>query len=80
PAADIDAQTDLKTRPGVQPMALVKATEIPQLKRDIDAYQGDQLTRLALRLMALTFVRTTEMIRAAGSEVDEAAAQWRVPP
>ncbi|KWK43170.1 integrase [Burkholderia stagnalis] len=80
PAADIDAQTVLKKGPGVQHMARVKATEIPQLMRDIDAYQGDLVTRLALRLMALTFVRTTEMIRAEWSEFDEAAAEWRVPP
>lgn len=80
PAADIDAQTVLKKGPGVQHMARVKATEIPQLMRDIDAYQGDLVTRLALRLMALTFVRTTEMIRAEWSEFDETAAEWRVPP
>ncbi|ARF85642.1 integrase [Burkholderia cenocepacia] len=80
PAADIDAQTVLKKGPGVQHMARVKATEIPQLMRDIDAYQGDLVTRLALRLMALTFVRTTEMIRAEWSEFDEAAAEWRIPP
>ncbi|MDN7536344.1 tyrosine-type recombinase/integrase [Burkholderia cenocepacia] len=80
PAADIDAQTVLKKGSGVQHMARVKATEIPQLMRDIDAYQGDLVTRLALRLMALTFVRTTEMIRAEWSEFDEAAAEWRVPP
>ncbi|MET3629271.1 integrase [Burkholderia sp. 572] len=80
PAADIDAQTVLKKGPGVQHMARVKATEIPQLMRDIDAYQGDLVTRLALRLMALTFVRTTEMIRAEWSEFDDVAAEWRVPP
>ncbi|MDN7636800.1 tyrosine-type recombinase/integrase [Burkholderia cepacia] len=80
PAADIDAKTVLKKGPGVQHMARVKATEIPQLMRDIDAYQGDLVTRLALRLMALTFVRTTEMIRAEWSEFDETAAEWRVPP
>lgn len=80
PAADIDAQTVLKKGPGVQHMARVKATEIPQLMRDIDTYQGDLVTRLALRLMALTSVRTTEMIRAEWSEFDEVAAERRVPP
>lgn len=80
PAADIDAQTVLKKGPGVRHMARVKAAEIPQLMRDIDNYQGDLVTRLALRLMALTFLRTKEMIRAEWSEFDEAAAEWRVPP
>lgn len=79
PAADIDAETVLKKSPGVQHMARVKAAEIPQLMRDIDEYQGDLVTRLALRFMALTFVRTKEMIRAEWSEFDEAAAEWRIP-
>ena len=39
-------------------MARVKPVEIPQLMRDIAAYQGDVVTRLALRFMALTFART----------------------
>ena len=55
-------------------------TEIPQLMRDIAAYPGEPVTRLALELMALTFVRTKEMIRAQWAEFDEAAAEWRVPP
>ncbi|WP_258180904.1 tyrosine-type recombinase/integrase, partial [Burkholderia multivorans] len=75
-----ESQPASHTKFRISPMARVKATEIPQLMRDIDAYQGDLVTRLALRLMALTFVRTTEMIRAEWSEFDEAAAEWRVPP
>ncbi|GAB7538401.1 tyrosine-type recombinase/integrase [Burkholderia sp. 3C] len=79
PAADIDAKSVLRKGPGVQHMARVKVTEIPQLMRDINAYQGDLVTRLALRLMALTFVRTKEMIHAEWAEFDEAAAEWRIP-
>ncbi|KGV91025.1 phage integrase family protein [Burkholderia pseudomallei ABCPW 30] len=80
PSADIDAETILKKGPGVQHMARVKPLEIPQLVRDIAAYPGEPITRLALELMALTFVRTKEMIRAQWAEFDEAAAEWRVPP
>lgn len=80
PSADIDAETILKKGPGVQHMARVKPLEIPQLMRDIAAYPGEPVTRLALELMALTFVRTKEMIRAQWAEFDEAAAEWRVPP
>ncbi|KKB69606.1 tyrosine-type recombinase/integrase [Burkholderia pseudomallei] len=80
PSADIDAETILKKGPGVQHMARVKPLEIPQLMRDIAAYPGEPITRLALELMALTFVRTKEMIRAQWAEFDEAAAEWRVPP
>lgn len=79
PAADIDAETVLKKGTGVRHMARVKPIEIPQLMRDIADYQGDVVTRLALRFMALTFVRTTEMINAEWIEIDEKAAEWRVP-
>ncbi|MDR7006100.1 tyrosine-type recombinase/integrase [Paraburkholderia strydomiana] len=79
PAADIDVETVLKKGPGVRHMARVKPVEIPQLMRDISAYQGDLVTRLALRFMALTFVRTTEMINAEWTEIDERAAEWRIP-
>ncbi|NML99664.1 integrase arm-type DNA-binding domain-containing protein [Paraburkholderia sp. RP-4-7] len=79
PASDIDAETVLKKNAGVQHMARVKSMEIPQLMRDIKDYQGDVVTRLALRFMALTFVRTTEMIQAEWTEFDEKAAEWRIP-
>ncbi len=79
PAADIDAETVLKKSAGVQHMARVKATEIPQLMRDIDEYSGDLVTRLALRFMALTFVRTKEMIQAEWPEINVDVAEWRVP-
>jgi integrase len=79
PAADIDAETILKRGTGVRHMARVKPVEIPQLMRDIAGYQGDLVTRLALRFMALTFTRTTEMINAEWDEFDERAAEWRIP-
>jgi len=79
PAADIDAETVLKKGTGVQHMARVKPVEIPQLMRDIAAYPGDRVTQLALQFMALTFVRTTEMINAEWAEFDEKAAEWRIP-
>jgi integrase len=79
PAADIDVETVLKKGPGVRHMARVKPVEIPQLMRDISSYQGDVVTRLALRFMALTFVRTTEMINAEWTEFDEKTAEWRIP-
>lgn len=79
PAADIDAETVLKKGVGVKHMARVKPVEIPQLMCDIADYQGDVVTRLALRFMALTFVRTAEMINAEWTEFDEKVAEWRIP-
>ncbi|MBK9200600.1 tyrosine-type recombinase/integrase [Candidatus Skiveiella danica] len=47
--------------------------------RHIEAYQGSTVTRLALKLMALTFVRTSELIEARWSEIDLDAARWDIP-
>ena len=55
------------------------AGELPELLRRIDAYDGSSYTRGALKLMALTFVRTSELIGAHWNEFDFDAAQWRIP-
>src|SRR5271157_5816897 len=48
--------------------ARIDAKELPHLLRRIEVYQGTHITRLALKLMALTFVRTSELIGAQWSE------------
>ena len=53
--------------------------ELPALLRAIDAYVGSEHTRLALQLMALTFVRTSELIGARWSEFDMKMARWSIP-
>jgi integrase len=53
--------------------------ELPGLLFAIDGYGGGEHTRLALQLMALTFVRTTELIGARWSEFDMKAARWDIP-
>lgn len=53
---------------------------MPQLLRAIDASSSQPLTRLAVKLMALTFVRTTELIGAKWSEFDFDEKQWRAAP
>ena len=52
--------------------AAVTPEELPALLRAIDGYGelGDKLTGYALRLLALTFVRTNELIGAEWSEFD----------
>lgn len=59
----------------------VAAEELPALLRAIDGYGelGDKLTGHALRLLALTFVRTNELIGAEWSEIDTEGATWIVP-
>src|SRR3546814_274225 len=45
-----------------------------------DLYVGAEHTRYALQLMALTFVRTSELIAARWEEFDLDAARWNIPP
>ena len=57
----------------------VDAKELPALLRAIDTYVGSEHTRLALKLMALTFLRTSELIGARWMEFDMAASRWDIP-
>ena len=45
----------------------------------LDVYQGAAITRLAMKLMAMAFVRTTELIGARWSEFDFEVARWDIP-
>jgi integrase len=53
--------------------------ELPALLRAIDGYAGGEHTRLALQFMALTFVRTTELIGARWPEFDAKFTRWDIP-
>lgn len=58
--------------------ARVDAKELPALLRDVEAYPWS-ITRLALKLMALTFVRTNELMYARWEEIDFEAKRWNIP-
>jgi integrase len=60
-------------------MARVDARELPALLRSIEVYEGRQLTRLAIKLMALTFVRTSELISARWEDFDLDGGRWSIP-
>ncbi len=62
----------------------IEPKELPALLKAIDGYHeiGERQTGLALRLMCLTFVRTSELIRAEWTEftdLDGRAPTWTVP-
>ncbi|MFM2075096.1 MAG: hypothetical protein RJB34_1401 [Pseudomonadota bacterium] len=59
--------------------ARIDASELPDLLRKIEGYQGTAATRLAMKLMALTFVRTGELIGAKWSEFDFETCRWTIP-
>lgn len=60
-------------------LARIDAKELPALLRAIELYEGRQLTRMAMKLMALTFVRTSELIGARWDEIDFDARRWNIP-
>ena len=78
PAKDIKPSVALKPRQK-EHFARLDARELPDLLRKIEAYQGTPYTRLALQLLALTFVRTSELIGARWQDFDLDAAEWRIP-
>lgn len=78
PAADIKPSDIIETRRKVN-YARVEIKELPGLLRAIEAASISSLTRLAIKLMALTFVRTSELIGGRWDEIDLEAAQWRIP-
>ncbi len=78
PASEIRPSDILKSARKIN-YARVDARELPELLRAIEVYQGTHVTRLALKLMALTFVRTSELIGAKWAEFDLEAARWDIP-
>jgi integrase len=78
PATDIQPRDILKASTKSN-YARIDAKELPNLLRQIEVYQGTHITRLAIKLMALTFVRTSELIGAKWFEFDLEAARWDIP-
>jgi len=78
PASEIKPSDILKSRQK-ENHARVDAKELPALLRAIEVYQGKHVTRLAMKLMALTFVRTSELIGARWNEFDVEASRWNIP-
>jgi integrase len=69
----------ISSRPLKSNHARIDARELPNLLPQIEVYQGTHVTRLALKLMALSFVRTSELIGAKWTEFDLEAARWNIP-
>ncbi len=53
---------------------------IGDLLRAIDGYQGSPITRAALRLAPLVFVRPGELRHAEWPDINLKSAEWRIPP
>lgn len=59
--------------------AILEPRKAGELLRAIDGYDGHPVTRLALQLAALVFVRPGELRHAEWPEIDQDAAVWRIP-
>lgn len=60
-------------------LARIDAKHLPALIRDIEVYNGNGLTRLAMKLMLLTFPRTSELIGGRWTEINWDAKRWDIP-
>ena len=61
---------------------MIPLDQLPNFLKALDAYDGGVRTRLALKLMVLTFARTTELRAARWSEVENLEGSeplWRIP-
>jgi integrase len=59
--------------------SITEPKKIGELLRAIDGYSGQPVTKCALQLAPLVFVRPTELRHAEWSEIDFDAAEWRIP-
>jgi integrase len=79
PAADFKPR-DILAEARTENRARVDARDLPELLAKMDDYNGDAITRFAMKLMAYTFVRTSEEIEAPWVEFDLGEARWTIPP
>lgn len=77
PPRSVKPSTFLKTKKPKN-HARVEESELPALLKAIEGYDSKP-TRLATQLMALVFVRTSELIKAKWGEIDFDAKLWRIP-
>jgi integrase len=78
PAADFKP-SDILSEANSENFARMDAKELPALLVKVENYDGDALTRLAMRFMAYTFVRTSELIESEWPEFDLDNARWDIP-
>lgn len=78
PMMALKASELLKPRQVTHRLAL-QAEEVPAFLQRLATYQGEPTTLAALRFLMLTVVRPGELRGARWVEIDEVAAEWRIP-
>jgi integrase len=74
-----DLRGALSTVKGTHLASITEPTAVGGLLRACDAYQGSFVTKCALRLAPLVFVRPGELRNAEWSEIDLERAEWNIP-
>jgi integrase len=59
--------------------AYIKPNELSEYLTNLEAYDGALQTKLAMKFLLLTFVRTGELRGAEWSEIDCDKSEWRIP-
>jgi len=78
----VDLKDALRTTGEPRHHRAMPLMELPTFLQKLETYSGEQQTKLALKLMTLTFLRTTELRAGKWNELenlDENSAQWRIP-
>lgn len=57
----------------------LKQKELPDFIEKLEEYSGNLQTKLAIKLLMLTFVRTSELRTSKWEDIDFKAAEWRIP-
>lgn len=78
PAAAFKPGDVLKPRK-TQNRAHIESHQLPELLVAMDRYNGQLVVKLAMQLMALTFLRTQELLGAPWSEFNLDNAIWKIP-
>ena len=79
PAADFKP-SDVLSPHKAQHRAHIEPSGLPALLVALDEYNDKPVLRLALKLMSLLFVRTSELLQAPWSEFDLDNARWVITP
>jgi integrase len=80
PSADL--KDALRATGGPQHHRAMRLPELRAFLQKLEIYSGEQQTKLALKLVTLTFLRTTELRAGKWNELedlDSNSAQWRIP-
>jgi len=59
--------------------AHLSAKELPEFLQKLETYDGQIQTKLAVKMLLLTFVRTSELRYALWEEIDLDKGEWRIP-